>query len=251
MRFNYFIKRDKHLLDPEEILLDHNTKNSIEFQLEKLEKPISPFLIRIILLIGLGLIFLIAGRSFALQVIKGQDYQQRADNNRIRFSIINAPRGIIYDRFNNPLVYNSPSFSLVMVPLDLPSPEEKEILIDQIVNNFQLDKDEINNILAREENRYSIIPILLKSNLTMEEVRQFETQFPQNSGFEVITDNSRHYPFEEQFAHVVGFIGRISSQDQDQYQEYPKKEMIYIPQLIKIFRKCSIILFGREWKYWE
>jgi len=226
MRFNYFIKRDKHLLDPEEILLDHNTKNSIEFQLEKLEKPISPFLIRIILLIGLGLIFLIAGRSFALQVIKGQDYQQRADNNRIRFSIINAPRGIIYDRFNNPLVYNSPSFSLVMVPLDLPSPEEKEILIDQIVNNFQLDKDEINNILAREENRYSIIPILLKSNLTMEEVRQFETQFPQNSGFEVITDNSRHYPFEEQFAHVVGFIGRISSQDQDQYQEYPLNSMV-------------------------
>ena len=227
MRFNYFIKRDEHLLDPEEILLDRGTEKSIEFQLEKLEKPISPFLIKAILLIGLGLIFLIAGRSFALQIIEGQDYRQRADNNRIRFSIINAPRGIIYDRFNNPLVYNSPSFSLVMVPLDLPSSsEEKETLTNQIVDSFQLDKNEIVNILAREENRYSIIPILLKSNLTMEEVRQFETQSLQGSGFEVITDNSRHYPLKEQFAHLIGFIGRISSQDQDQYQDYPMNSKV-------------------------
>ena len=131
MKFLGFLKKEKHLLDPEEVLLDRKAEESAGIQLEKLEKPISPFLIKLMFFLSLSLALLIGGRSFVLQVVEGANYRQRADNNRIRYSITNAPRGIIYDRFHYSLVLNSPSFSLEMVPRDLPSLEKKreEVII--------------------------------------------------------------------------------------------------------------------------
>jgi len=227
MRFLGFIKREKHLLDPEEVLLDRKAEESAGIQLEKLEKPISPFLIKLMFFLSLSLALLVGGRSFALQFIEGANYRQRANNNRIRYSIINAPRGIIYDRFHHPLVLNSPSFSLEMIPLDLPPQDQKrEEVINKVSLDFQIDKKEIENILAKKENRYSITPILLKANLTMAEVRHFETLSLKDSGFEVVADSSRYYPEGKKFAHLIGYVGKISAEDQVKYKNYPLSSMV-------------------------
>lgn len=49
-------------------------------------------------------------RIFFLQVVKGNFYRGLSDSNRIRTSIIYAPRGVIFDRNKTPLVYNIPGF---------------------------------------------------------------------------------------------------------------------------------------------
>ena len=50
---------------------------------------------------------------FSVQVIQGKYYQQLSDSNRIRTQVIPAPRGIIFDRNENPLVYNIPGYQLL------------------------------------------------------------------------------------------------------------------------------------------
>ncbi len=50
------------------------------------------------------------GRLFFLQILAGQYYRNLSDSNRIRTQIIHAPRGIIFDRNGNPLVYNVPGY---------------------------------------------------------------------------------------------------------------------------------------------
>lgn len=58
-------------------------------------------------------IFLFAAlfaRIFFLQIVKGNYYRNLSDNNRIKSVLIHAPRGIIFDRFGTPLVFNLPGF---------------------------------------------------------------------------------------------------------------------------------------------
>ncbi|MFA5392147.1 MAG: penicillin-binding protein 2 [Candidatus Paceibacterota bacterium] len=224
---NTSIKRDKHLLDPEEILLDKRAEEMGENQLAKLEWPLASIFLKGLFIFCLIVMVVIFSRIFYLQITKGSYYGDLADNNKTRHYIINAPRGTIYDRYGEPLVLNSPSFSLTMVPLDLPrDSNERKKLIDQVVLIFNLNKDEIENILQENGNLSSIDPILLKPRLEVDEIRKFEANIESNKGFMVITDTSRYYPYKEMMAQVVGYVGRISSNDKAAYKDYPLTSMV-------------------------
>jgi penicillin-binding protein 2 len=169
----------------------------------------------------------IFARIFYLQIAKGSYYEDLADNNKTRHYVINAPRGIIYDRYGEPLVLNSPSFSLTMVPLDLPRDQnERAKLIDQIASIFNLNKDEIENILQEKGRLSSIEPILLKPKLEVEEIRKFEANVESNKGFIVVADTSRYYPYKETMAQVLGYVGKMSADDQKIYKDYPLISMV-------------------------
>ena len=141
---NFYVKREKHLLDPEEVLLDRKAEEAREKNLEKLEFPISSFLIKVVFGICLVLFSVIFLRLFYLQIVEGENYQRRAENNRTHYYIISAPRGIIYDRYGEPLVFNSPSFSLVMVPLNLPKKEQERVdIIEKVVGIFNIEKKQV------------------------------------------------------------------------------------------------------------
>lgn len=49
-------------------------------------------------------------KLFSLQIVQGSYYRNLSDQNRVKTSIIHAPRGIIFDRNNKPLVFNMPGF---------------------------------------------------------------------------------------------------------------------------------------------
>src|SRR3989344_2736541 len=49
-------------------------------------------------------------RLSTLQIVKGNYYRKLADSNRIRTSVLHAPRGIMADRNGTPLVINIPGF---------------------------------------------------------------------------------------------------------------------------------------------
>ncbi len=61
-------------------------------------------------LVLVGVAALLFWKLFSLQIMHGDDYRKLADSNRIRTLVIPAPRGIIFDRNGNPLVYNTPGF---------------------------------------------------------------------------------------------------------------------------------------------
>ena len=224
---NTSIKRDGHLLDPEEILLDKRAEEMGENQLAKLEWPLASIFVKGLFVFCFILMAVIFSRIFYLQIAKGSYYEDLADNNKTRHYVINAPRGIIYDRYGEPLVLNSPSFSLTLIPLDLPrDSNERTKLIDQIASIFNLNKDDIENILQEKGGLSSIEPILLKPKLEVDEIRKFEANIESNKGFIVITDTSRYYPYKETMAQVLGYVGKISSDDKEIYKDYPLTSMV-------------------------
>ncbi|MGC8851798.1 MAG: penicillin-binding protein 2 [Minisyncoccia bacterium] len=224
---NNFIKRKENYLDPEEILLDRKSLEYKDLNRAKLEWPLASFLLHNIKFIILITIVILLGRVFYLETVKGDYYYNLSTNNKTRYFVINPPRGIIYDRYHKPLVLNSPSYSLTLIPLDLPRDfKERNKIINEVINIFNLDKSEIDKILSNPLILNSIDPILLKPNLDLEEIRKFEAGSFTGKGFTIISDINRYYPYKEIFSHVIGYVGRVSLDDKKLYPDYPLTALV-------------------------
>lgn len=57
-----------------------------------------------------GVLLLLVGRACYLTVINVGEYRLLADSNRVKTTIIHAPRGIIFDRNGQPFALNTPGF---------------------------------------------------------------------------------------------------------------------------------------------
>ncbi|MFZ2522608.1 MAG: penicillin-binding transpeptidase domain-containing protein [Minisyncoccia bacterium] len=110
---------ENHSIDPDEIFLD--SKNLPEFdthQFEgRIEKPISQKIFTFMYLFMFLVCTVFVYKVWDLQVVSGESFKKRSDNNSLHKTIIYADRGIIYDRNKVPIAWNtinpnSPDYSL-------------------------------------------------------------------------------------------------------------------------------------------
>jgi len=109
MSFHLNHKKIKRNIDPDEIFLDsENLPNFNTQQFEgRLEKPISK---RVIFFLGIFFIFIASvfvGKLVSLQIINGHKFLVKSQNNILKDVPIIAPRGIIYDKNNTLLSWDS------------------------------------------------------------------------------------------------------------------------------------------------
>jgi penicillin-binding protein 2 len=169
----------------------------------------------ILFLIGLGLLI---GKAGYLQVVKGQYYFALAENNRIRTDYVKAPRGVIYDRNNNPLVQNLSGFSLIIVPANLPKDmEQRSGIITQVASFAQMDVSEVNSIIDAAHNFY-FQPLVVKTGINYEEALKLKIKSAELPGVSVETDSWRKYLTATSTSHVMGYIGKISAPEYDKYR---------------------------------
>ena len=80
-------------------------------------------------------------RLYQFQIVEGQKYRLMADLNRLRLVEVAAPRGVIYASGGEILARNRPSFTVAVVPADLPKdqqglpePEQEAAVLDRLLN---------------------------------------------------------------------------------------------------------------------
>jgi len=97
-------------ISPDEIFLDSkNIPNFDSHQFEgRMEKPIGFRSFLSIVLVFLFLGIFLTGRVFFLQIVDGEKFRHRADNNHLRFETLVPERGFIYDRNGELLAWNEP-----------------------------------------------------------------------------------------------------------------------------------------------
>lgn len=77
---------------------------------DKSDIPVPQVRFAILTLIVMGFFFLIIGRLIYLQIFHGEMYRKLANGNRVYTKRLIALRGIITDRYGQPLVVNEPDF---------------------------------------------------------------------------------------------------------------------------------------------
>jgi len=122
MTFHINHKKIKRNIDPDEIFLDsENLPNFNIQQFEgRLEKPISKRVILTLSFFFILVILIFVGKLVSLQIVNGAYFFTKSENNILRKEPIIASRGLIYDRNNVLLAWNSWNNSN---PNQIPTPQ--------------------------------------------------------------------------------------------------------------------------------
>lgn len=153
---------------------------------------------------------LIGTRLFYLQVLKGGEYRDLADDNRISMRPIPAPRGRIFDCHGNVLVDNRPNFQLMVIP---EIAKEMRPLLARLHPLLELTDKEIETILRQTRRQRAFLPLMIKSHLTWEEVSRVEARIHTFPGTTLQAQSMRHYPYGNSSAHVLGYLAEVSESD--------------------------------------
>ena len=168
---------------------------------------------------------LIISRLIYLMVIESDELSLRSVNNTLRTQSIPAPRGLIYDRNIEVIAENKPKFQLEMVPEQVNKLESSLMYLTEL---GILDENEISAIEQRVRRNYQFKSIVIKRDLDEKEMAIFANNRMLLKGFDIKSRLTRNYPQNEIYAHVVGYMGSISSSDYQRFDPafYTGKEQI-------------------------
>lgn len=183
-----------------------------------MEKRIS---IGVYIILSVFVIFLF--RLWHLQVIKGGEHKKLAEQNRLRIIRTPAPRGIIYDRNNNPLVKNIPTFTVSLISPELP--EDGAFL--ELGNLLGLAPQEIKDRL-NSSSMNPFEPVKLKENLSWEEVVRIEARRIDFPALRIDIEPGREYIYGKAASHVIGYLGRLNPAQakKPDYRDVPRSAFI-------------------------
>ncbi len=156
------------------------------------------------------LALLLVARLFFLQVLHHDHYTTLSQENRLRVLPIPPTRGRIYSREGILLADNRPSFALELIPEEAPDLKRSLRELGQVIT---LDDDERQRFQTELNQKRRFDTVTFKNNLTEEEVAVFAVNRHRFPGFDIKARLTRYYPLGSQFAHLVGFVGRINVEE--------------------------------------
>ena len=167
-------------------------------------RAVAGFLIITAALIGLGV------RFAYLEIARHDELALRSDSNRIVTRPLAPGRGLIYDRNGILLADNVAAFRLEVTPEQVKDVDATLARLREVV---PLTDDDVArfNALRRSKRSYQGIPLRLK--LSEEEIARFAVNRWAFPGVDVVPYLTRSYPLGQEFAHVVGYVGRIDEND--------------------------------------
>ena len=165
------------------------------------------------LLVGglqLGFCGLLAWRMHHLQVEKAESFRLIADENRINIRLIPNQRGEIYDRNGVKLAGNEASYKITMVAEDA---GDINLILERLSKIIKLSPEDINRSKAELDRSAKFLPVTIVDRLDRDDIAKIAVNAPMLPGINPEIGFSRTYPLGEIFAHVVGYVGPVSSRD--------------------------------------
>ena len=149
-------------------------------------------------------------RLWFLQIVNGPLYRTQSENNRIHLQKITPFRGMITDRKGELLVDNRPSFDLYIIPEDI---QDRNQFLAGLKFLIDIDTEQISDKLDKTSNLYSFRSILIKKDITRDELAVIETHLFNMPGLSVQPSLQRSYLFGNLASHVIGYLGEINENE--------------------------------------
>ncbi len=167
-------------------------------------------------------------RLAQLQVVQAQEYSTLASQNQFNFRLVPPPRGRILDRNGVVIAGNRPSFRVLVVRDETKDLDQTLDLLGRLLP----DTIDRRRAIIRDVNaapRFSPVPV--KSDLSWEEFARVNLYAPELPGVMADMNEARFYPFSGSFAHVIGYVAKVSDRDikaiRDRGEEPP--QMMFNP----------------------
>jgi len=213
--------------------------------------------IRIVVVMFLFAVGVLIARLGYLQIIKGEEFKKKSENNSVRFRLIKPLRGLIMDRNGVVLVDNKPSFDVFYIPnknkANTLSVEKLRKLYESKSMDFSFDESVLKNAKP-------YLPVKLDKNASMEKIAIVETNALNLPGIYVDVSPIRLYLDGEVLAPVIGYTGEISKEEMERSDKYTYGDISGKHGLERIFDEyirgergaelVEVNVYGREIKKW-
>jgi penicillin-binding protein 2 len=180
-----------------------------------------------------------AAQLFNYQIIDGETYVARAEDNRTTEISIPTQRGMIFDRNGVVLARNAAQYNVTVTPAELPDSagdirkifDQLSVLIDIPVNQGEVNDETasaftpcftnlgIFQIVEIAESLRPFQPTRLKCDLTKETAMIIEEKKMDWPGIDIEVESIREYPTGDQTAEIIGFLGPIPEVLLDYYTD--------------------------------
>jgi penicillin-binding protein 2 len=160
-------------------------------------------------LAGVGMLTL-TGRLMQLQLLQGNRYQNLSAANQYNYRIITPPRGRIVDRYGVELAGNRADFRLMIARDEISDPQATLQLVSTLL---PIDDNRKKQVLRDLSNSPRFVPVAVADSLTWEEFTRINVRAPELPGVTADVGEARVYPFGGAFAHVIGYVSKISAED--------------------------------------
>jgi len=155
---------------------------------------------------------LLLARFVWLQVLQHEAYSAKAEENRIAVVPVPPSRGLILDRNGEVLARNYLAYTLELFPAQVRDLDATIEALAAYVDIQPRDRARFRKLLQETKNAESL-PI--RTRLTDEEVARIAANRWRFTGVDIRARLFRLYPQGVLASHVIGYIGRITSEDLD------------------------------------
>jgi len=156
-------------------------------------------------------------RLFYLQVVRYDEFNEKAENNRTAIVPIVPNRGVIMDRNGIVLATNYSAYTLEITPSRVVEPLDE--LIDKLSHIVDIQARDKRRFKKQMDESKSFESVPIRNRLTEEEVARFAAQRYRFPGVEIRARLFRNYPYNELASHVIGYIGRINQAEKAKIEE--------------------------------
>jgi len=161
--------------------------------------------------LGVAILFaLLVFYYWKVQILDHERYWKLSEANRIRMVSIPAPRGVILDRNGVILADNVASFKASVIRENTVDPASSLKTIRALLN---VPEDVLQKRMEKFRSVPDFVPIVIKDNLTMEEVSRVEARRYELPELIVEAEPKRYYSFGNLAAHALGYLQEPSQED--------------------------------------
>jgi penicillin-binding protein 2 len=174
-------------------------------------------------LAGAGLLAL-SGRLMQLQLIQANRYQELSASNQFNFRLRPPPRGRILDRNNVEIASNRPEFRLLMTRDEV---QDVDAALDSVSQLLPITPERRAQLKREIVNTPKYVPVVIASDLTWEEFSRINVRTPELPGVTADMGEARVYPYGGAYAHVIGYVSRISKEELDKAGPNPEPLLLH------------------------
>jgi len=183
-------------------------------------------LIAIFLVVAITYIF----RLFYIQVID-DSYKLSANNLALKHVTLYPPRGLIYDRNNELLVYNEAAYNLMVIPREV-----KNIDTNEFCKLINLTREEFDKRMVKIRKHSTRKASVISESITAEEWSKIVESLSQFNGFYGEERTVRKYS-SSMAGHALGYLNEVSPSILDRLPYYQRGDKIGASGIEKQYEK--------------
>ena len=152
----------------------------------------------------------IIARLFSLQISENKKYLTLSDKNRLREWRLPPVRGEFVDYFGNIVASNLKVYQLHVIPEEV---ENFKYLMLRLSEILKINSNELNKIKAKKKKQKPWETLVISENLTWEQFTRVNYFLHDLIGAKPVLSISRHYPFGDNYTHILGYVSEASEND--------------------------------------